>query len=80
MTRHTGADGNGSIWVGRLFGGIQVVRFVHHVLTWVFPIFIPIHIHLALRADLLERSGTISSIISGGRSVRSDIEYVDQPK
>lgn len=67
-------------WIPPLLGGIQVVRFIHHVLTWVFLIFIPIHIYLALRADLLERSGTISSIISGGRFVRSDIEYVDQPK
>ena len=34
-------------WVGPLLGGIQVVRFVHHVLTWVFLIFIPIHVYLA---------------------------------
>ncbi len=65
-------------WVVPLFGGIQVVHFVHHVLTWVFLIFVPIHIYLALRADLLERTGTISSIISGGRFVRSDVNYVDQ--
>jgi Ni/Fe-hydrogenase 1 B-type cytochrome subunit len=61
-----------------LFGGIQVVRFVHHVLTWMILVFVPIHVYLALRADLLERSGTISSIISGGRFVRSDIDYVDE--
>lgn len=65
-------------WVSQLLGGIQVVHFVHHVLTWVFLIFIPIHIYLALRADLLERTGTISSIVSGGRFVRTDVTYVDQ--
>ena len=65
-------------WVVPFLGGIQVVHFVHHVLTWAFLIFIPIHIYLALRADLLERTGTISSIISGGRFVRSDVNYVDQ--
>ena len=65
-------------WVVPLLGGIQVVHFVHHVLTWAFLAFIPIHIYLALRADLLERTGTISSIISGGRFVRSDIKYVDE--
>ena len=65
-------------WVVPLLGGIQVVHFVHHVLTWAFLIFIPIHIYLALRADLLERTGTISSIVSGGRFVRSDVNYVDQ--
>jgi len=67
-------------WVVPLLGGIQIVHFVHHVLTWVFLIFIPIHIYLATRADLLERTGTISSIVSGGRFVRSDVDYVDQPK
>jgi len=65
-------------WVVPLFGGIQVVHFVHHVLTWAFLIFVPIHIYLALRADVLERTGTISSIVSGGRFVRSDVDYVDQ--
>jgi Ni/Fe-hydrogenase 1 B-type cytochrome subunit len=67
-------------WVVPLLGGIQVVHFVHHVLTWVFLIFFPIHLYLALRADILERTGTISSIVSGGRFVRTDVEYVDQPK
>jgi Ni/Fe-hydrogenase 1 B-type cytochrome subunit len=64
-------------WVNTLFGGQQVVRFLHHVLTWLFLIFIPIHIYLALRADAIERSGTISSIISGGRFVPKRGEYVD---
>ena len=67
-------------WVVPLFGGMQIVRFVHHILTWVFLIFIPIHIYLAVRAELLEHTGTISSIVSGGRFVRPDIEYVDEPK
>lgn len=67
-------------WVVPLLGGIQVVHFVHHVLTWAFVIFLPIHLYLALRADLLERTGTISSIISGGRFVRSDVKYVDRPE
>ena len=65
-------------WVVPLLGGIQVVHFVHHVLTWVFVIFLPIHVYLALRADLMERSGTISSIISGGRFVPADQHYVDE--
>ncbi len=67
-------------WVAPLLGGLQVVRFVHHVLTWVILTFVPIHIYLALRADLLEHTGTVSSIVSGGRFVRSDVSYVDQPE
>jgi Ni/Fe-hydrogenase 1 B-type cytochrome subunit len=65
-------------WVAHLLGGIQEVHFVHHVLTWVFLIFIPIHIYLAVRADNLERTGTISSIFTGGRFVDTDAHFVDE--
>lgn len=64
-------------WVAPLLGGWQIVRFVHHVLTWAFLIFIPLHVYLAIRADRLELTGTISSVISGGRFVPADQEYED---
>jgi Ni/Fe-hydrogenase b-type cytochrome subunit len=64
-------------WIVRLFGGLQIVHFLHHVLTWAFIIFVPIHLYLAIRADHIERTGTISSIISGGRFVNTKIDYVD---
>ena len=69
---------NGFAWLGLLLGGAQGVRFIHHVLTWVILIFIPIHIYLGIRADVTEREGAISSIINGGRFVRDDIDYVDE--
>jgi Ni/Fe-hydrogenase b-type cytochrome subunit len=65
-------------WVAPLFGGMPIVRFVHHVATWVFLSFIPIHVYLAMRADLLERGGAISSIISGGRFVPSGQRFIDE--
>lgn len=65
-------------WVIPLLGGIQMVRVVHHVLTWFFILFIPIHIYLATRSDIMERSGTITSIVSGGRFVSTSEEYVDE--
>ena len=65
-------------WVAPLLGGMQMVRFIHHVLSWAFLIFLPIHLYLAIRADHLERTGTISSIISGGRFVPADEHYVDR--
>jgi Ni/Fe-hydrogenase b-type cytochrome subunit len=64
-------------WVNGLLGGAPITRFVHHVATWVFLIFIPIHVYLAIRADHVERTGTISSIVSGGRFVNVNEEYVD---
>jgi Ni/Fe-hydrogenase b-type cytochrome subunit len=66
-----------TLWVPDLLGGMQVVRLVHHVLTWYFLIFIPLHIYLSIRADLLERTGTLSSIVSGGRFVPADEDFVD---
>jgi Ni/Fe-hydrogenase b-type cytochrome subunit len=64
-------------WESLFLGGVPVVRFIHHVLTWLILIFVPIHVYLALRADFTDRGGTISSIISGGRWVRDDIHYED---
>lgn len=60
-----------------LFGGLQMVRVIHHVAAWYFPLFIIMHVYLSLRADLLERSGTVSSMIGGGRFVPIEEEYVD---
>jgi Ni/Fe-hydrogenase 1 B-type cytochrome subunit len=65
-------------WLGTALGGMQNVRFIHHVATWVFLAFIPIHVYLAVRADVLEHGGSISSIITGGRFVASDHTYVDE--
>jgi Ni,Fe-hydrogenase I cytochrome b subunit len=65
-------------WIGGLAGGMQVVRFVHHSVTWLFLTFIPIHVYLSIRADLLERTGVVSSIVSGGRFVPTDHHFVDE--
>jgi Ni/Fe-hydrogenase b-type cytochrome subunit len=65
-------------WVGTVLGGMPVARFIHHVAVWLFLIFIPIHVYLAIRADNLERTGVISSIFSGGRFVPADETFEDQ--
>jgi Ni/Fe-hydrogenase 1 B-type cytochrome subunit len=64
-------------WETLFLGGVPVVRFIHHVLTWVILVYIPIHVYMALRADFVDRAGEISSIISGGRWVRDDVHYED---
>lgn len=64
-------------WVGTLAGGAQIVRFVHHTVTWLWLMFIPIHVYLSIRSDVVHRESTISSIISGNRTVRADVEFVD---
>lgn len=65
-------------WVGPMFGGIQNARFAHHALTWILITFIPLHIYLAFRADVMEREGEMSSIFSGGRFVRADVSFEDE--
>jgi len=65
-------------WVAPLFGGVQVVRFVHHVMTWYFLIFLPIHVYLSVRADLLHREARVSGILGGFRFVRDDVEFMDE--
>ena len=64
-------------WIAPLLGGMPTVRLLHHVLTWYFLIFVPIHVYLTIRSDLLERSGTVSSIVSGGRFVPTDRHFID---
>ncbi len=65
-------------WVNGLLGGVQYTRFVHHVLTWVFLIFIPIHVYLTIRAEITESTGTVSSMVSGGRFLPRGEEFVDE--
>jgi Ni/Fe-hydrogenase b-type cytochrome subunit len=64
-------------WIGPLFGGAQVVRFVHHVVTWLWLVFIPIHVYLTVRSDVLSKGSRVTSIVSGESFVRADVEYVD---
>jgi Ni/Fe-hydrogenase 1 B-type cytochrome subunit len=64
-------------WVPPLLGGLQVVRLLHHVLTWAFVIFLILHVYFAIRADLLERQGVVSSMITGDRFVDVSETYED---
>lgn len=64
-------------WVGTIAGGAQIARFVHHILTWTWLIFVPMHVYLTIRADVLHEESRVSSIISGKRPVRADVEFVD---
>ena len=64
-------------WVAPLLGGNQDVRFIHHIMTWYFIILFPVHVYLSLRADLVHREARVSSIVSGFRFVRNDIDFID---
>lgn len=64
-------------WVPSLMGGLQMVRLVHHTLTWAFIIFFVMHLYFAVRSDYIERAGVVSSIITGGRYIAADERYED---
>lgn len=48
-----------------LLGGLAMVRYLHHILTWGFILFIIVHVYMAFWYDVILRQGTISSMASG---------------
>lgn len=51
--------------VGYLVGGLAVIRYFHHALTWFFILFIMVHIYMAVWHDVVLKHGIVSSMISG---------------
>ncbi len=64
-------------WVPALLGGLQNVRLVHHLISWLYPIFFSIHVYLVIRSDYLERGGVVSSMFTGGTYVSSRDTFED---
>jgi Ni/Fe-hydrogenase 1 B-type cytochrome subunit len=66
-------------WLYQIFGGWllsiahpQLVRFIHHLVMWLTWGFVVHHVYSAMLMDWEERSGIISSMISGRKRVRKD--------
>ncbi|HPK54219.1 MAG TPA: Ni/Fe-hydrogenase, b-type cytochrome subunit [Smithellaceae bacterium] len=51
--------------VENVLGGLAVVRYIHHIFTWLFILFIVVHIYMAFWYDAMLQKGTVSSMISG---------------
>lgn len=49
------------------------------MIMWVLILFLPLHVYLSIRADSVDRSGAISSMVSGGRWIRRGAEFEDWP-
>jgi len=54
-------------WVEVVCGGLANVRAIHHILTWAFIIFIPVHIYMAVWNAVKYPNGGIDAIVSGVR-------------
>ena len=55
-------------WFGTwapLFGGLQMARWIHHIVMWLLLGFTVHHIYSAVLVAMIEKTGTIDSIISG---------------
>ncbi len=50
-----------------LMGGLSVVREIHHITMWVFIIFLPLHIYMAVFNSVYQKEGALDSIFSGYR-------------
>lgn len=59
-------------WVLPVMGGDIYVRYIHHILTYVFMAFIVIHVYLVLFHDYIEARGETSAMLSGYKFVRSE--------
>ena len=51
-------------WLLALFGN-QTLRLTHHILMWLFGAFFIVHLYMAVLADVEERNGAITGIVSG---------------
>ncbi len=52
------------------FGGIQTVRLLHNVLTFLFIAVMIHHVYSAILIDIEERNGVLSSMFSGYKNIR----------
>jgi Ni/Fe-hydrogenase 1 B-type cytochrome subunit len=52
-------------WFAPLFGGFQIARWIHHVVMWLLLGFTVHHVYSAILVAMIEKNGTIDSIISG---------------
>ena len=79
MTGMALIEGTSSWWFPKmfafivpLFGGEIIVRYIHHLLTWIFIAFTVIHVYLVLYHDYVEARGETSAMISGFKFIRSE--------
>jgi Ni/Fe-hydrogenase 1 B-type cytochrome subunit len=47
------------------FGGLPIVRLIHHIGMWVILVFAVVHVYFVLLSSVIEHIGTFDSIFSG---------------
>lgn len=59
-------------WVVPLFGSEQNLRLFHYAVTWLFGVFVFIHVYLVMYHDYVEGHGVLTSIIGGWKFMEKD--------
>lgn len=52
-------------WVIPTFHNESSVRMLHHILAWGYVVFLLVHLYLVFRQDIIDKDGTVSSIVNG---------------
>lgn len=60
--------------------GVPTVRLLHAGIMFCLWVFVIGHVYLAVRSDMVERNGAISSMISGGLWLAPDVHPVDEDR
>ncbi|MCL1095294.1 Ni/Fe-hydrogenase, b-type cytochrome subunit [Shewanella kaireitica] len=60
-----GMIGGMANWVTMMMGGLAPVRIWHHYFTWVFIIFVVIHVYMAVWTGIRFKHNSVDSIVSG---------------
>lgn len=56
-------------WMLPLFGSEQNLRLFHYAVTWLFGIFVFIHVYLVMYHDYVEGHGVLTSIVGGWKFI-----------
>jgi Ni/Fe-hydrogenase 1 B-type cytochrome subunit len=80
VLRGASADvGSPLVWFGSwapLFGGLQIARWIHHVVMWLLLGFAVHHVYSGVLMSTVEANATMESIFSGYKFVpREDLEF-----
>ncbi|MCL1060068.1 Ni/Fe-hydrogenase, b-type cytochrome subunit [Shewanella gelidimarina] len=60
-----GMLGGVASWITMMMGGLAPVRIWHHYFTWVFIIFVVIHVYMAVWTGIRFKHNSVDSIVSG---------------
>ncbi len=52
-------------WVMPLFGSSYALHNIHHVVAWIYPTFLVLHLYAIVRHDIVDHSSVTSSMITG---------------